>query len=134
MIVCEPPPELCSRQGQLAEMGWLPKYPVFISANAGSSLMANWAAIQAQCTKLSKEYDSRELLASLAYKLSVKQNRSLQHVFAMSVASIPELDGELIAASNGTSSQISQTEQKAKPVILVFDGQVNNAVGLSKER
>ena len=133
MIVCEPPPELCSRQGQLAEIGWLPKYPVFISANSGLSLMANCAAIQAQCTKLSNEYESRELLASLAYNLSVKQNRSLQYVFATSAASIPELDGELIAASNGTSSQVSQTEQKAKPVILVFGGQVNNAVGLSKE-
>ena len=133
MIVCESPAELSIRRDQLAQKRWLRKYPVFVSASSSASLLANCVAFQKNSARLSTEHDSRELLASLAYNLAVKQNRILSHVFTTTAASLPELDAQLSSAMNGSSSHVFQTPAKAKPVVLVFGGQVNNAVGLSKD-
>ena len=133
MVVCEPPAELKSHRAQIAEIDWLPKYPFFVSASSTTSLMANCMVLQAQYAKVSTELDSRELLASLANNLVIKQNRVLPHVLNTTAASLTELDAQLIAAANGSSSQVLQVPARAKPIVLVFGGQVNNAVGLSKD-
>ena len=133
MVVCEPPAELSRNHEQIDKMSRLGKYPVFVSANSSASLAANCAAIEAQCTRLSSKFESQELLASLAYNLAIKQNQALPHVLATSAASLPEFNDLLIAARNDSSSQVSQVPSKPKPVVLVFGGQVNDAVGLSKE-
>jgi len=133
MVVCEPPAELSRNHGQIDKISTFGKYPIFVSANSSASLAANCAALEAQCARLSSEFDSQELLASLAYNLATKQNQALPHILATSAASLPEFNSLLVAARNNSSSQVLQVPSKPKPVVLVFGGQVNDAVGLSKE-
>ena len=132
LIVSESPPGLFNRQINDIATVQLPKYPIYISANSSSSLAAYCFALRAQNSKLSVAEDSRKILASLSYNLAVKQNRALPNVLATCAATLTDLNEKLSISSAGPSSHVFQVPSKTKPVILVFGGQVKNAVGLSK--
>ena len=135
MIVCPPTPETLNSsysQHRFTENRSLHKSPIFISANSAASLTANCVALQAQITKLSAEYESKGLLANLAQELATKQNRALPHVLATTAAALSELDDKFGAVANEPSAQMLQMSRKAKPVVLVFSGQVNDAVDLNQ--
>lgn len=133
MIVCPPPSTNYYSPHRITENSTLEKYPIFISANSVASLIANCVALQIQLARLSADCESRGLLANLAHNLATKQNRALPHALATTAATLSELDNQLCAVAKGTSAQVLQMPSKAKPVVLVFGGQVNDAVGLSQD-
>ena len=133
MIVCPPPSPIFYSPHRISDNSALEKYPIFISANSIASLSANCVALQSHVARLSADCDSRGLLANLAQNLATKQNRALPKALATTAATISELDTQICAVAKGTSDQVLQIPPKAKPVILVFGGQVNDAVGLSQD-
>lgn len=133
MIVCEPPAEVSNRSPRIQDVAWLLKYPIFVSANSRASLVANCSALQAHIDRIAGKVDSGDLLPSLSYNLAMKQNRSLPHILCTTAASLSELSHHLSSAASETTKQVYHIEPKAKPVVLVFGGQVNDVVGLGKD-
>ena len=133
MIVCEPPAELLKHRSQVTELSWLPKYPIYISANSDTSLAAYCSALRAKALQMPPEIDSKEILASMAYNLAIKQNRALPKALTFAASSLSELNAQLLAGSTEGGAQELDVPAKAKPVVLMFGGQVNDAVGLSKD-
>ena len=133
MIVCQPPKALLGSQEQSGKLQLLSRYPLFVSASSEVSLKANCAALRAQCASISTKMNSKEILASLAYNLALKQNRALPYVLATSASNVPEVNDQLIAGANGEKSKVTQIPIKAQPVVLVFGGQIGDAVGLGNE-
>lgn len=133
MIVCPPPSITSYSPHRFAENSSLEKYPVFISASSAASLTANCVALRAHSAKLSAECESRGLLANLTQNLATKQNRDLPHALVTTAATLSEFDDQLRAVAEASSTQVLQIPPKAKPVVLVFGGQVNDAVGLSQD-
>lgn len=133
MIVCPPPSPINYSPHRITENTSFEKYPIFISANSVASLTANCVALQSQLARLSADCESRGLLANLAYNLAKKQNRALPHALATTAATLSELDDQFSAIAKGTSAKVLQIPPNAKPVVLVFGGQVNDAVGLSQD-
>ena len=133
MIICEPPAELFKKDERIEELSWLPKYPFYISANSSTSLTAYCSALRAKSLQLPSGIDSKEVLGSMAYNLAAKQNRALPKALTFTASNLPELDAQLLAAGTGSGSQELDIPAKAKPVVLVYGGQVNDAVGLSKD-
>ena len=133
MIVCPPPSPVHYSPHRITENASLEKYPIFISANSAASLTANCVALQSQLARLSADCESRGLLANLAHNLATKQNRALPYALATTAATLSELDNQFRDIAKGTSAQVLQILPKAKPVVLVCGGQVNDAVGLSQD-
>ncbi len=127
MIVCQPPgaaSRSCDTGSQILSLS---KYPIFISANSTASLVAYCKTLQ---TLIQSSSAQKNLLSTLAFNLADKQNRSLSHVFATTVSQPIDLSNQLAAVTSGTLQP--QVNTKAKPVVLVFGGQVSNAIGLNK--
>lgn len=135
MIVCQPTSEMSTSLGQKLKLPHvsLPKYPLFISANSPTSLSAYCAALQEKLPQLSSGLLEKDVIPSITFNLADKQNRSLPHLLATTVSSLAELKTQLNDGAAGSSTSQSETSSKAKPVVLVFGGQVNNAIGLSKD-
>ena len=133
MIVCPPPFPIHYSPHRITENVSLERYPIFVSANSVASLSANCVALQLQLARLSQDCESRGLLANFAHNLATKQNRALPHALATTAATLSELDNRFCAVTNGTFAQVLQIPPTTKPVVLVFGGQVNDAVGLSQD-
>ena len=133
MIICEPPADHTKNRSQITELAWLPKYPIYISANSSTSLAAYCSALRMKALQMPPEIESKEILASMAYNLAVKQNRALPKTLTFAASSLSEFNAQLLAESTEGSAQELDVPAKAKPVVLVFGGQVNDAVGLSKD-
>lgn len=133
MIVCEPPSAALTSYGRIGKHKTsLTKYPIFISASSTTSLRAYCETLQKYCVQLSSVSAPEDLLVNVAFNLSDKQNRSFPHVFTTTAATLDELNGHLAAGASESSTHYTQVNSRVKPVVLVFGGQVNNAVGLSK--
>ncbi|KAL4987377.1 hypothetical protein BDW68DRAFT_188060 [Aspergillus falconensis] len=106
----------------------LTKYPVYISANTTSSL-------KAYCAELIRFINSRpaDCLASLAFQLANRQNRSFPHALVTSVASKAELEEQLSAVVENTNTLLQAVSPTERPVVLAFGGQVARSVGLSRQ-
>lgn len=128
MILCQPPKS--NSEGNLT--GSMPltksRVPVILTANSQESLKSYSAAL---LRFVSLQKVSTETLASLAFNLVDKQNRSLSFKISTAVSDLTELKSQLNAVASGAIQP--QVNVKAKPVVLCFGGQVNNAVGLSRE-
>ena len=91
MIVTQAPSaRLGSLHGTLSEQK-LGKVPVFISANTKEALDAYCKALSVTISRLSGSMDDRDLLGSLAFNLSFKQNRALPYIISKTVDSIADL-------------------------------------------
>jgi acyl transferase domain-containing protein/acyl carrier protein/SAM-dependent methyltransferase len=128
MIVCQPPGAASHSHSSDYETSTRSRVPIFISAHSEESLKAYCVALQKM---VSSSAAPKDVLSSLAFNLAVKQNRSLSHVVSTTVSDLTELNSQLAAVKSATLRP--QVNVKAKPVVLCFGGQVNNAVGLSKE-
>ena len=67
------------------------KFPVFISANTKESLVAYCKALLVTVSQLAGSMRVNDLLGSLAFNLSFKQNRALPHFISRTVGSIMDL-------------------------------------------
>lgn len=128
MILCQPPKLNSYDQSTVFETPTRSAIPILITAQSEESLKAYSAALE---NVLSSPTVSRDVLSALAFNLADKQNRSLSHGFSNAVSDSAQLKSQLAAVRSGAIRP--QVNVKAKPVVLCFGGQVNNAVGLSKE-
>ena len=127
MIVCQSPNMAPYSHSRNSETLTGPRMPIFISAYSEESLKAYCLALQ---KLISSSTATKDWLSSLAFNIADKQNRSLSHVISTTVSDLTELNSKLAAVKAGDLQPKVNT--KAKPVILCFGGQINNAVGLSK--
>ena len=128
MIVCQPPSLASYSHSRVSKTLNKSRTPIFISANSEESLKAYCLALQ---KLVISSAGPRDLLSSLAFNLATKQNPALPHVFSTTVSDLTDLNGQLTAVKSGNLQP--KANAKAKPLILCFGGQINNAVGLSKE-
>lgn len=103
----------------------LPKYPILISAHS-------LASVRGFCTALKSYVDGKsdlpedQLLASIAFNLAHRQNRSLDYSKATAAMSLEHLSEFLDVG-------VTEPTPSAKPVVLVFGGQTGKSVSLSEK-
>ncbi|MCJ1352385.1 MAG: hypothetical protein MMC33_002369 [Icmadophila ericetorum] len=102
----------------------LPKYPIMISAHSSASIQESCMALKCFLEKNS-ELTEDHLLASIAFNLAHKQNRSLGCFTATAATSLEQLREYFSLA-------VTEPTPKAKPVVLVFAGQTGNSVAFSE--
>lgn len=127
MIICQPP-----SVPSVSPNIQLSRYPIFLSANSPASLSAYCTVLLNYVSDISTVSLDGTVLASIAYNLAKKQNRSLPHVLATTIASLADLREQLATVISNSETIIS-APKKVNPLVLAFGGQVNNHVGLSKE-
>lgn len=134
MIVCQAPTSVPDTQILGHGPSLSTKYPVFISAKSTQSLQAYCASLRSYIARQSSPgAPQQDLLASLAFNLANKQNRSFSNVITSTAATLTEL-GDILAAGASASSNFQlQIPAKTKPVVLVFGGQVNTTIGLPED-
>ncbi|KAL9031279.1 MAG: hypothetical protein Q9196_000686 [Gyalolechia fulgens] len=123
MIVCQAP------QVQKQKALRSSRYPFYISANSVESLQRYCTAVQNLLS--SSRISTKDQMASLAFNLADKHNRSLSHFVATTCSNSNDLDSQLAALRAGSIQP--QSMVRAKPVVLCFGGQVSDFVGLSQE-
>ena len=128
MIVCQPPIVASYSHSRDYETSTGSRIPIFISAYSEESLKAYCVALQKMVPSSAAP---EHFLSSLAFNLADKQNRSLSHVISTTVSDLTEFNSQIDAVISGKFQP--RVNAKAKPVVFCFGGQVNNAVGLSKE-
>ena len=126
MIVCQPPKSTSYFHSADLQASKKSRVPIFIAAHSQESLQAYGIALQ---KKLMSLKDSEDILPSLAFNLAHKQNRDLPYSFATTASDLTELRSQI----STKMTMLSSDNTKSKPVILCFGGQVNNAVGLSRD-
>ncbi|KAL4783816.1 hypothetical protein BJX76DRAFT_357601 [Aspergillus varians] len=125
MIICEAPGASLGPHKQAS----LTKYPVYISANAASSL-------KAYCSELIRLMDnqhSADFLPSLAFQLANRQNHSFPHALVASVSSKAELQERLSAVVQDKCSSLQTSSPAGRPIVLAFGGQSSRSVALSRQ-
>jgi len=133
MIVREGPALPSSERSGYLKAAYLPKHPIYISADSMNSLRAYAAALSAQVQKFMAGSENN-LVGDFAFNLANKQNRKLPYVLSTSVSSPTQLLDLLSSVSSGNSSAVTQVDaERKKPVVLCFGGQVSDFVGLDKE-
>ena len=132
MIMFQPPTpmEMTHKDSQMTS---LVKYPIFLSAKSVGSLSAYCTALQNRTAQLLAVHSPEHTLASLAFNLSEKQNRSFSNTLTTSAATLAELDCQLAAFAAGPGSSEPHFATRAKPVVLVFGGQISRAIGLNED-
>lgn len=123
-----------SSEGQVCREKILSKYPVVITANSTSSLRDNCAKLR-QFLPMHTQSTKPLSLPDIAFNICDRQNRSLPHIFAATVSSITEMDQHLHAAELFPDASVAHTNNpgsRPSPVILVFGGQTNRHVPLSR--
>ncbi|KAL9093882.1 MAG: hypothetical protein Q9165_003805 [Trypethelium subeluteriae] len=125
MMVMQPP-----RATELASDSTPPsKYPIHLAANSQASLAQYCRTLQDYCQRKS---DKKNLLGSIAFHLSRRQDQNLSYFLATAVSDKQNLETEMARQLVDTTATISQ--RPARPaLVLVFGGQVRDYVGLSKE-
>lgn len=129
-------PDLSRPEDRLPKRKLLSKYPVVVTANSSKSLREN-------CAKLRQSLPMKMLptealtLADTAFNICDRQNRSLPHIYATTVSSIAELDQELHVAESQPAAQAlpdqtNDISSRPNPVVLVFGGQSNRQLALSR--
>jgi len=112
---------------------WLPKYPIYISADSIKSLSAYAAALLVQVQRSLSSSESN-VVGNVAFNLANKQNRKLPFVLSTSVSGPAQLLELLDSIASDSSTDVMQVDaEKKKPVVLCFGGQVSDFVGLDKE-
>ena len=127
MIVCQPPPRRQAGTNHYVS----PKHPIFMSANSTASLSVFCKALN----RYINSFDSgnpETLLASIAYHLASKQNRSLRHCLTSTVSSLSEFKDLLSSGVAGSSPSHFTAPSSERPVVLAFGGQINDFVGLDQ--
>ncbi|KAI9864364.1 MAG: Type I Iterative PKS [Trichoglossum hirsutum] len=133
IIVCQPPSDGSITRGHFAGQGIAspPRYPIFISADSAESLRAHCVALG---KFLARQPSSQEnLLACVAFNMAQKQNRSFPHILTITAATLADLRDQIAEGASGTSKYQLQITTPAKPVVLVFGGQINKTIGLDKD-
>ena len=135
MIVCQPPlePSMSYSRDITRQNTSLASYPIFVSANSATSLMAYCNALRNYIAPLSSAPTQQNMLSSLAFNLADKQNRSLPHLLTTTAATLSDLDEQLAEVASGSGTFQSQIPAKTNSVVLAFGGQVSNTVGLSED-
>ncbi|KAI9844533.1 MAG: Type I Iterative PKS [Sclerophora amabilis] len=133
MILCQPPLDPKTSHTDGRRIPSLPKYPIFISAHCAESLRAYCGALRKLLAQQSLTSSQDNMLASLAFNLAHKQNRSLPYTLSTTAATLKDLSEQLAACESGTSNSLSQVGLEAKPIVLVFGGQTNNSIGLCED-
>ena len=131
MIVFQPPTPI-ETQRKDSQTESLVKYPIFISAKSAASLSAYCTALQNRTAQLLSMPSAEYTLASLAFNLSDKQNRSFPITLTTSAATLADLDSQLAALAVGSGISEPHLPARAKPVVLVFGGQISRAIGLNE--
>lgn len=120
-------------RSQYLKSAWLPKYPIYISAESMKSMLAYATALSAQIRRSLSTSDSN-LIGNIAFNLANKQNRKLPLVLSASISGPAQLLDLLESVGSENSSDVTQVDaEKRKPVVLCFGGQVSDFVGLDKE-
>ena len=136
MILMEPPrkqPQRRQDDGASGTTG-LSKHPILISAESPTSLLAYCEALRGYCRRAQPLYDltlRENLLPSLAFNLAKRQNQELSHALLLTSTDMDDLQAQLLQQSPEANS--IQQRPKRVPLVLVFGGQVNNCVALSKQ-
>ncbi|KAH8800671.1 hypothetical protein F5884DRAFT_837947 [Xylogone sp. PMI_703] len=118
LIVCQPP----KTKDYPASSESLSRYPIYVAAFSKTSLTAYLHTLQKKVSDMQSISTDRDMLPSLAYTLSVKQNHDFPHVFTTTVGSLKELQNRLIESLSGSEKYQSHVT-KPLPVVLVFGGQ-----------
>lgn len=115
------------------------KFPVRITASSVASLVRNWHNLDA-CLKtmLTKDTNtgSNQLLANVAFSLSLQQNPNLPHALTFTaskdLSSLREKFREALEVYGGAEAARKKQVIGPLPVVLCFGGQVGQHVGLSR--
>lgn len=124
LIVMEPPRQPKSAQALIVPT----KYPILIAANSKASLVAYCQSLGQYCRH---QVQTENLLGSIAFHLSQKQNQSLPHQLVTTASSLSELEMQLQRQAVESTATI-ELRPSCPPLILAFGGQVRDYVGLSK--
>jgi acyl transferase domain-containing protein len=106
------------------------EYPFFISAKSLNSLQTYCGVLKTSLPRIQEQHGNNAL-ASLAYNLARKQNRSLKYSLAFTAADYGELERNLDLASHG-SGGIREAYTDRRPVVLCFGGQNGRTVSLDE--
>lgn len=134
MVVKEPPPIIGQGHSlQTTRVRRMSRYPLILTANSAKSLGENCAKLRDYVSSFHRDPGSgANILADLTFNLCNKQNRTLPKVFATTISSLLDLDGQLRVVASNPESSLCQTSPKPNPIILVFGGQTARSVGLNK--
>ncbi|KAF3769424.1 hypothetical protein M406DRAFT_32824 [Cryphonectria parasitica EP155] len=102
--------------------------PFFISARTPESLREYCKALKASLAKVQDNYGDRAALG-LAYNLSVKQNRRFQYRYSFTASNLKEVASKL---SQARPTDIRETAEKPRPVVLCIGGQNGRTVHLDE--
>lgn len=132
LVLCAPPSHLQVTQRH-SNCHQLTKIPISLSASTNDSLRAYCASLRRM---LSQDFtaSSADLdLASIAFNLGRRANRSLANQLNFTASSISEFKDEIISYESG-SHKIQSLDAKApNPIVLCFGGQTRDTVGLDEK-
>ena len=101
--------------------------PFIISAKTRESLQA-YCTVLKSALPLLQETNGATATAALAYNLSVKQNRSFEHVYSFTASSLSEVAAALDRSTEW--SQVGRTQHR--PIVLCIGGQNGRTVHLDE--
>ncbi len=129
MIVCQPPAKVATPRGiaSTPRIELLSRYPFLISAHSYASLKEYSVALKHFVLKQAS-LTQDNLLASIAFNLAHKQNKSLAHVVTGTATSLADLDTRIVVGLSET-----QAKPEARPVVLVFAGQTGRSISFCQE-
>lgn len=136
MIIMESPRKQLQRRqiDGASTITGLAKYPILVSAESVTSLLAYCEALRGYCQRAWSLCDPAlrgNLLPSLAFNLAKRQNQELSYALLLTSTNMDDLQAQLLQQSPDLNG-IKQRPKRV-PLVLVFGGQVNNCVALSKQ-
>ncbi|RYP44065.1 hypothetical protein DL768_009434 [Monosporascus sp. mg162] len=106
--------------------------PFFISAKTPESLREYCTALKASLPKIQKSHGSAAALQSLAYNLSVKQNRGFDYKYSFTASTLEEFASNLDRAWSIELKKLPVSANQ-RPVVLCIGGQSGRTVHLDEE-
>jgi thioester reductase-like protein len=129
MIVTEPPRR--AKGTNDADTGRSPHQPFWVCGTDDQSLRAYASSLVSFLR--SKKFSARDVsLSNLSFSLARQSNRSLPRGLIFHSPTIQDLEGQLLAFSQGGRDALD-IEKASPPVILCFGGQVSTFVGLDRQ-
>jgi hypothetical protein len=73
------------------------------------------------------------LLLDLTFNLADRANHSLRHVISTTITDVADLENKLAAVASESNTFKSKVAQNSIPVMLVFESQESDFIGVSEK-
>lgn len=109
------------------------RYPISICAHSKESLSAYCRSLSQFLSRKAPPPSEEVNVASIAFNLAHKTNRSLEVKLNTTVGSLSDLRSALLMMGTGPQSIQTLDPKVRRPVVMCFGGQTQDTVGLSEE-